>query len=120
MCRLCLKLKSWCTDDEGDYDPEIIMTFFRTDLEKKVKLSPYPMEIPMYNVLFGFYQGYFKYSRENKGIEGFHSALVNGKLHEFLMDYYKGKSSGYLSAIRDHQVDLNRVSDGTRAREISG
>lgn len=119
MCRLCLKLKSWCIDDEGDFDPEIMMTFFRTDLEKEVEVPPYPMGIPMYNVLFGFYQGYFKYSGRNAGVERFHSALVNGKLHEFLMDYYKGKSSGYLTAVKGNRVDFNQVSDGTRAREIA-
>lgn len=118
MCRLCLKLRKWCIHDEGDYDQEILATFFRTDLNKKVLVPPYFHEMLMYNVLFGFYQGYFKYNSDPNS-DKFHTALINGKLHEFLMKFYEGKSSGYLTAVQQNNLDFNRISNGEMARYIN-
>ena len=115
MCRFCLKLQKWCFDDEGDSDPDVIATFFRTDLSEKIKMSPYPQELPMYNVLFGFYQGYFNYNPK-KDIYAFHSALVNGTLHAFLMNSYEGMSSGYLTAVRQRNLNLDQISNGEIAK----
>lgn len=118
MCRLCLKLRRWCIHDEGDFDPEVMATFFKTDIHKKVILPPYSCEVPMYNVLFGFYQGYFKYNSDPNG-DKFHTALVNGNLHEFIMKFYDDKSSGYLTAVRQNNLNLNQISNGEMARCIN-
>ena len=116
MCRLCLQLRRWCIHDEGDFDPEVMATFFRNDLNKKVNIPPYPLDIPLYNVIFGFYQGYFKYNTDPNG-DKFHAALINGNLHEFLMKFYDGKSSGYLTAVQQNNLDFNKISNGEIARK---
>lgn len=114
MCFYCEQLKTAAYDDELVGNPEVVKKvlaiFFNTDLDVMVKLPPYPMKVRMYNVIFGFYQGYFKYS--GKKIGEFHSALVDGKLHEHLMKFYRGKSSGYLTAVMENGLNFNQITDG--------
>ena len=114
MCFYCEQLKKAAYEDQLVGDQEVInkvlSVFFNTNLDTMVNLPPYPMKVRMYNVVFGFYQGYFKYSGKNIG--EFHSALVDGKLHEHLMKFYKGKSSGYLTAVMENGLNFNEITNG--------